>query len=242
MLCRAREGRRGARVDLDGHAAGLRPQGPALRPRRRGALQPHQRPAQVAPQLRRRRRPLLARADAGGRRGPALHRATPGALRLGGRGAGRPPGPGRWPWPRSRPCTSSACPKGPWPWPSSSSTWRRRPGATRVYKAYGEAARPTPSTTRAEPPPLQIRNAPTGLMKTLGYGAGLRYAHDEAEGVAEMDCLPESLAGGATTGPRRGRRGGPGGAARGRAPHPRAEEASAAPRLNVSSGAGRPSR
>ena len=50
-------------------------------------------------------------------------------------------------------------------------------------------------TTRAEPPPLQIRNAPTGLMKTLGYGSGYRYAHDEAEGVSEMECLPDNLRG-----------------------------------------------
>jgi putative ATPase len=49
--------------------------------------------------------------------------------------------------------------------------------------------------TRAEPVPLWIRNAPTGLMKDLGYGAGYRYAHDEAEGVAGMDCLPEALRG-----------------------------------------------
>ena len=43
--------------------------------------------------------------------------------------------------------------------------------------------------------PLWIRNAPTGLMKDLGYGKGYRYAHDEAEGVAAMDCLPDALAG-----------------------------------------------
>ena len=43
--------------------------------------------------------------------------------------------------------------------------------------------------------PLWIRNAPTGLMKDLGYGKGYRYAHDEAEGVAGMDCLPDALAG-----------------------------------------------
>jgi len=43
--------------------------------------------------------------------------------------------------------------------------------------------------------PLWIRNAPTGLMKDLGYGTGYRYAHDEAEGVAGMDCLPEALRG-----------------------------------------------
>ncbi len=43
--------------------------------------------------------------------------------------------------------------------------------------------------------PLWIRNAPTRLMKGLGYGKDYRYAHDEAEGVSAMDCLPSGLAG-----------------------------------------------
>jgi putative ATPase len=43
--------------------------------------------------------------------------------------------------------------------------------------------------------PLHIRNAPTRLMKDLGYAKGYRYAHDEPEGVAEMSCLPEHLEG-----------------------------------------------
>ena len=68
------------------------------------------------------------------------------------------------------------------------------PRSNAVYKAYGEAVADA-LTTRAEPPPLQIRNAPTRLLKTLGYGSGYRYAHDEAEGVSEMDCLPDSLRG-----------------------------------------------
>jgi putative ATPase len=68
------------------------------------------------------------------------------------------------------------------------------PKSNALYAAYGEAARDA-LTTRAEPVPLWIRNAPTGLMKDLGYGAGYRYAHDEPEGVAAMDCLPEALAG-----------------------------------------------
>jgi putative ATPase len=42
---------------------------------------------------------------------------------------------------------------------------------------------------------MQIRNAPTGLMKDLGYGKGYRYAHDEQAGVAEMESLPEGLRG-----------------------------------------------
>jgi putative ATPase len=68
------------------------------------------------------------------------------------------------------------------------------PKSNALYVAYGEAARDA-LTTRAEPVPLWIRNAPTGLMKDLGYGKGYRYAHDEAEGVAAMECLPAGLAG-----------------------------------------------
>ena len=68
------------------------------------------------------------------------------------------------------------------------------PKSNALYVAYGEAARDA-LTTRAEPVPLWIRNAPTGLMKDLGYAAGYRYAHDEAEGVAPMACLPDGLSG-----------------------------------------------
>lgn len=46
-----------------------------------------------------------------------------------------------------------------------------------------------------EPVPLQIRNAPTGLMKDLGYGDGYQYAHDTKEKITKMKCLPESLQG-----------------------------------------------
>jgi len=68
------------------------------------------------------------------------------------------------------------------------------PKSNAVYKAYGEAVADA-LTSRAEPVPMQIRNAPTGLMKGLGYGAGYRYAHDEEEGVSVMECLPDSLRG-----------------------------------------------
>lgn len=47
----------------------------------------------------------------------------------------------------------------------------------------------------AEPVPLVIRNAPTKLMKELGYGSGYRYAHDYAQKVTDMQCLPDSLVG-----------------------------------------------
>jgi putative ATPase len=43
--------------------------------------------------------------------------------------------------------------------------------------------------------PLHLRNAPTKLMKALGYGAGYQYAHDFEGGIAPMQCLPSSLEG-----------------------------------------------
>jgi putative ATPase len=51
------------------------------------------------------------------------------------------------------------------------------------------AARRTP----AEGVPLHIRNAPTGLMQELGYGAGYQYAHDSPTGYLPQDYLPEKL-------------------------------------------------
>jgi putative ATPase len=68
------------------------------------------------------------------------------------------------------------------------------PKSNAVYVAYTRAAE---DATRdiASPVPLHLRNAPTGLMKGLGYGRGYRYAHDESEGVAEMSSLPEHLQG-----------------------------------------------
>ncbi len=64
------------------------------------------------------------------------------------------------------------------------------PKSNAVYVAYQEAAEAAAREV-AEPVPLHLRNAPTGLMKQLDYGKGYRYAHDEPEGVASgMDCLP----------------------------------------------------
>lgn len=67
------------------------------------------------------------------------------------------------------------------------------PKSNRVYRAWKEAlaqARETPGA----PVPLHIRNAPTDLMKELGYGKGYRYDHEEEHGVAPQSYLPESLA------------------------------------------------
>ena len=63
------------------------------------------------------------------------------------------------------------------------------PKSNAVYRAYGEAAAAAAQEV-AEPVPLHLRNAPTGLMKHLEYGKGYRYAHDEAAGIADMECLP----------------------------------------------------
>jgi putative ATPase len=68
------------------------------------------------------------------------------------------------------------------------------PKSNAVYTAWGEVMADI-EATRAEPVPLHLRNAPTGLMKSLDYGKGYKYAHDEEGRVADMDCLPESLRG-----------------------------------------------
>jgi putative ATPase len=68
------------------------------------------------------------------------------------------------------------------------------PKSNAVYTAYGAAAADA-HTQAADPVPLHLRNAPTTLMKQLDYGKGYQYAHNERDAVADMDCLPESLAG-----------------------------------------------
>lgn len=68
------------------------------------------------------------------------------------------------------------------------------PKSNTVVVALGSAlaaARQTP----AEPVPIHIRNAPTGLMKELGYGADYKYAHDSPTGYFAQEYLPESLRG-----------------------------------------------
>ena len=68
------------------------------------------------------------------------------------------------------------------------------PKSNAAYAAYSRAAKDATQDI-ASPVPLHLRNAPTKLMQGLGYGEGYKYAHDEAEGVSEMSCLPEHLAG-----------------------------------------------
>lgn len=68
------------------------------------------------------------------------------------------------------------------------------PKSNAVYMAYNEAA-DAAKNDFASPVPLHIRNAPTKLMKQLDYGKGYKYAHDERDAVANMDCLPDNLKG-----------------------------------------------
>ena len=68
------------------------------------------------------------------------------------------------------------------------------PKSNSVYTAY-DAVVGDVENTRNDPVPLHIRNAPTRLMKGLGYGKGYQYAHDLEDKVADMDCLPDSLKG-----------------------------------------------
>ena len=66
------------------------------------------------------------------------------------------------------------------------------PKSNALYTAYGEVQQDV-ERTAAEPVPLHLRNAPTGLMKNLGYGRGYQYAHDLEDKVADMQCLPDNL-------------------------------------------------
>ena len=68
------------------------------------------------------------------------------------------------------------------------------PKSNALYAGY-ESAKKDALGMLAEPVPLQIRNAPTRLMKELHYSEGYEYAHDADEKVTAMQCLPDSLLG-----------------------------------------------
>jgi putative ATPase len=63
-----------------------------------------------------------------------------------------------------------------------------------IYRAYEEAKQDAQNTI-AEPVPMHIRNAPTRLMKELGYGKGYKYPHDYPDAHVDQEYLPESLRG-----------------------------------------------
>ncbi len=66
------------------------------------------------------------------------------------------------------------------------------PKSNALYTAYSDVQQDVEQTV-AEPVPLHLRNAPTGLMKQIGYGKGYEYAHDLESKVADMQCLPDNL-------------------------------------------------
>jgi len=66
------------------------------------------------------------------------------------------------------------------------------PKSNAVYTAY-KAARSAARETGSLPPPLHIRNAPTRLMKDIGYGAGYAYDHDAEDGFSGQDYFPEGM-------------------------------------------------
>jgi putative ATPase len=68
------------------------------------------------------------------------------------------------------------------------------PKSNAVYVAYGEVMEDV-QKTEADPVPLHLRSAVTGLMKNIGYGKGYEYAHDYEEKVTDMTCLPDNLSG-----------------------------------------------
>jgi putative ATPase len=68
------------------------------------------------------------------------------------------------------------------------------PKSNAVYRAYGAVVEDL-RAGKTDPVPLAVRNAPTSLMKDLGYGRGYVYAHDTEDGTADIETLPERLRG-----------------------------------------------
>ena len=68
------------------------------------------------------------------------------------------------------------------------------PKSNALYTGYGEVKSDAQKTV-AEPVPLHLRNAVTGLMANVGYGKGYQYAHNAEEKLTDMECLPEGLRG-----------------------------------------------
>src|SRR5262249_41016960 len=66
------------------------------------------------------------------------------------------------------------------------------PKSNALYIAYSTVQQDV-ERTAAEPVPLHLRNAPTNLMRGMGYGKGYKYAHDLEDKVANMQCLPDNL-------------------------------------------------
>ena len=85
-------------------------------------------------------------------------------------------------------------PEGLFPLTQATIYLARAPKSNSVLRAYSAAHKDAAETSR-EPVPLHLRNAPTPLMKHLGYGREYRYAHEDTGAKDEMACLPEKLSG-----------------------------------------------
>lgn len=85
-------------------------------------------------------------------------------------------------------------PEGLFPLAQATIYLARAPKSNTVLRSYAAAHKDATETSR-EPVPLHLRNAPTPLMKHLGYGKEYRYVHQDAAAKEEMSCLPEKLKG-----------------------------------------------
>ena len=85
-------------------------------------------------------------------------------------------------------------PEGLFPLAQATIYLARAPKSNAVLKAYSAAAADAMETAR-EPVPLHLRNAPTPLMKHIGYGEGYRYVHSDPDAKEQMECLPSRLSG-----------------------------------------------
>ena len=66
------------------------------------------------------------------------------------------------------------------------------PKSNALYVGYGEVAQDAQKTL-AQPVPLHLRNAVSGLMANQGYGKGYQYAHNAPDRITDMQCLPDNL-------------------------------------------------
>lgn len=85
-------------------------------------------------------------------------------------------------------------PEGLFPLTQATIYLAQAPKSNAVLRAYSAAHKDAAVTSR-EPVPLHLRNAPTPLMKHLGYGREYRYVHSDAAAQDEMSCLPDKLRG-----------------------------------------------
>ena len=85
-------------------------------------------------------------------------------------------------------------PEGLYPLSQATVYLARAPKSNALKRAYFAAAEDAAATAR-DPVPLHLRNAVTPLMKSVGYGQGYRYVHDDPQAKGEMTCLPDSIAG-----------------------------------------------